>query len=286
MFPTLAKIGALELHSYGLMIALGFLAALYLMQRDAPRWNIDPRLVSGTAFWSLFIGIWATRALHIVMYPENYSWNDPVGWVAIWRGGLVFQGAIPAVLIYIFIVLRWKGLPFFASLDLAAPYVPLAQAFGRVGCFLNGCCYGERCGLPWAVRFPKGSPVYVEHINRYAELSVQTDAWSYPVHPTQLYSVLGLLLIFAALWLVRRKCYAFAGITLALYLALYGVMRFIVEFYRGDNNPTGLGFGVRSNQQIFSLGMVAAGLALFAYLAVKKYPPGDRGKPDTANETR
>ncbi len=63
-------------------------------------------------------------------------------------------------------------------------------------------------------------------------------------------------------------------------------MRFIVEFYRGDNNPTGLGFGVLSNQQIFSLGMVAAGLALFAYLAVKKYPPGDRGKPDTANETR
>ena len=170
-------------------------------------------------------------------------------------------------------------MPFWSTIDLAVPYVPLAHAFGRVGCFLNGCCYGKRCDAPWAVRFPQGSPVFTEHAYRYQDISVRTDAWSYPVHPTQFYSVAGLLLIFALLWFLRKKWYPFGGFTLALYLACYGVMRFIVEFYRGDNNPSHLGFGVFSDQQMFALAMLAVGAGLFVYLAVKKHPPGGQEKP-------
>lgn len=266
MFPVILELGPIKLHSYGLMIALGFLTALVLMQRDAKRAGLDSNAIGEMAIWSLFIGVWATRALHIIMYPENYSWSNPLGWIAIWEGGLVFQGAIPAVFLYAWWGLRRRGIPFWKAPDVVLPWIPLAQAFGRMGCFLNGCCYGLRADhLPWAVRFPEGSPPFAAH-SRLTDFMYGTQTTSFPVHPSQLYSVGLLLAMSAALYLLRRHWRPFEGFTVPVFLALYGVKRFIVEMFRGDGNPTELGLGLISNQQVFSLLMIALGVGLFLYL--------------------
>lgn len=270
MHPILLKLGPLPVHSYGLMIAIGFLLAMYCVQRDAAKLGIKPEFVSNTAFWCLILGIFGTRLLHIIMFPESYSWRDPIGWIAIWRGGLVFQGALPLPFLFCWWYLKKHNIRLLFASDLTMPYIPLAHALGRVGCFLNGCCYGQRTDLPWGLRFPRvpwdfsqpatGSPVYLDHCQRFTELSMSTDHWSFPVHPTQLYSVFMLLAICIALLVLRKKCRPVEGLVLPYYLILYGIGRFLVEFVRGDHNPMVL--GLISSQQLFALLSALFGVAL------------------------
>ena len=264
MYPVLLEIGGLKFYSYGLMIAVGFLVASALMRRDAKRTGIiDPDQLGKMTLWSLLLGVTGTRVLHIVMYPQGYSWLDPIGWIDLRNGGLVFHGAIPAVILYSVIELRRKKIPFWSVPDLVFPYVPLAHAFGRIGCLLYSCCYGKRAGdLAWAIRFPEGSQPYIEH----AAQGGLTGAWSHPIHPTQLYSAAGLLLLCAVLLLLRAKWNPFPGFTLPLYFAGYGILRFIVEMFRGDGNPTGIGFGVLSDQQVYCVIMMLAAAGLFLHL--------------------
>lgn len=277
MYPTLLEIGPLKLHMYGLMIAIGFLTALYLVQRDVQRGGYDPKIISEMGFIALLAGLAGTRLAHILLYPSDYSWSDPIGWVAIWRGGLVFQGAIPVGFAYAWFGLKQRGLPFWVFADFVLPYLPLAQAFGRVGCFFKGCCFGMRCdALPWAIRFPKDSPAFIAHALRYPELSYQTDSWSFPVHPTQLYSAVGLFMIVGTLLLVRKYWKLFDGICLPMYFILYGVMRFIVEFFRGDGNPRNLGWDILSNQQMFCLLFIAIGVVVFVFRYRQRGAPSSR----------
>ncbi|MBI2423336.1 MAG: prolipoprotein diacylglyceryl transferase [Candidatus Hydrogenedentes bacterium] len=267
MHPVLLEIGPIKLYSYGLMIAIGFLLVLYLMQREAPKWGLDPDLIGELCFWGLFFGVIGTRAAHIIMYSENYAWNDPFGWINITRGGLVFQGAIPTTLLYLYIRLRQKKVSFWPVTDLAMPYIPIAQAFGRFGCFMYGCCYGQRADHLWcAVQFPPESPPYQNHLAHFPEFNPALNPFSYPVHPTQLYSVVLLLGISGLLFLLRKRFASVSGACFAFYFILYGVKRFIVEHYRGDDNPRNLGLDMISNQQVFCLLMILAGAMLFAYL--------------------
>jgi phosphatidylglycerol:prolipoprotein diacylglycerol transferase len=272
MLPTLFEIGPLPIHAYGLLIAVGFLIAVLLMRRDARKVGIDPDTITDTAFWVLLLGIIGTRLLHIVMFPENYSWSDPVGWIAIWRGGLVFQGAIPPAIAYCIYALRKEGVSVWGFADVVVPYVPLAHAFGRLGCFMNGCCYGSPTEMPWGVCFRRvpadlsepaiGSPVWLDHVAHYG---LSPDAvWTLPVHPTQLYSALGLALMCGFLLYLRKSWRPFIGFTFPLYLMFYGGFRFVVEFFRGDHNPIRL--GIFSDQQVFSLLMVVCGAVVYAWL--------------------
>ncbi|MBI4556192.1 MAG: prolipoprotein diacylglyceryl transferase [Candidatus Hydrogenedentes bacterium] len=269
MFPSLLKLGPITFHSYGLMLALGFLLALYLSQREAKRNGIDPEIVATLGFWILILGLVGTRLLHIIMFSNQYSWRDPIGWIAIWRGGLVFQGALPPALVFAFLYMRKKGLPFWKTSDLLIPYAPLAHAVGRMGCFLNGCCYGARTNSPWGICFPRvpwdtsvpptGSPAYLDHVGPpYAE------HWSYAVHPTQLYEGFGLVVIALLLLLIRERARIFDGVVVCAYLALYGILRFFLEFLRGDHNPTH--FGTLSDQQIISILLAVVGAALMLVL--------------------
>ena len=108
MIPVLLELGPLKIHSYGLMIAIGFLTSLFFIQRDAKKVGIDPLIFSNMAYIALPLGIVGTRLAHIIMFPQNYSWNDPLGWVAVWEGGLVFQGGPPVGLIFIYYYLKKK----------------------------------------------------------------------------------------------------------------------------------------------------------------------------------
>jgi phosphatidylglycerol:prolipoprotein diacylglycerol transferase len=274
MYPVLLKLGPITLHMYGLMIAVGFLTALYLMQREARRVDVDPNAISEVGFWALLVGVVGSRLLHIIMYSEGYSWSDPLGWINLTRGGLVFQGALPAVFLYTYIAFRRRGISFLKVCDIVLPYVPLGQAFGRVGCIFYGCCFGARAeGLWWGIRFPAGSPAHASHLGGVNGLPYDA-AYSYAVHPTQLYSAFGLFVITGVLILMNLRFKPFVGFSIATYFLLYGILRFIVEFFRGDGNPTGLGFGVLTNQQVFCVVMVLVSLVFFAY--------GLRGKKGVA----
>lgn len=261
MYPTILELGPITLHSYGLMIAIGFITILYFMQRDARRVGVDPQAITDMAFWTLVIGVISCRVVHIILYPENYSWNDPVGWIDVRRGGLVFQGAIPAAVIYVTWSLRRRALSFRTVADVVMPFVPVAQAFGRGGCFFKGCCHGDRADeLFWGIRFPVGSPAYDLHRHTYAAFPADAT-WSYPVHPTQLYSIM-LLLGTCGLLLLLRRNRPFEGVTFPAYFILYGICRFIVEIYRGDGNPTTSVFSIElTMQQWFCVTMIVFGIA-------------------------
>ena len=266
MHPVLFKLGPLTLHMYGLMIALGFITAAFFIQRIAQQeLKIQANLLSELSIWAFLWGLIGTRILHIIMFPATYSLSDPIGWVALWRGGLVFQGAIPFSFGYAAWTLHRHKIPFWKMADIAIPFVALAQAFGRVGCFMNGCCFGRRADeLFCALRFPQGSPVFLSHLLKYPELQ-PSDAWSFPVHPTQLYSVLGLVGICLLLLALRKGFPSQTGLVMPGYLMLYGIFRFVIEMFRDDGNPTALGAGVFSNQQIFCMAMGIAGLAILIW---------------------
>lgn len=281
MLPVLLEIGPVKLHSYGLLIAVGFLVALHLVRRDAAAAGYNPDVFTNLAFWVLPLGIAGTRVAFILMYPQFFSWDKPLDWFAIWKGGLVFQGAIPVALPFAYFYLRRLGIPFLTACDLIIPYVPLGHAFGRIGCFMYGCCYGRPTTLPWAIPArrvpwdtslpPEGSPAYLDHLDRFPDVTV-LDHWSHPIHPTQLYSAIGLAILCWLLLRVRRRWGGITGITLGAYFLLYGVFRFIVEFFRGDHNP--VNFATLTDQQVFSIGLVVLGIIVITFLARRARPGG------------
>jgi phosphatidylglycerol:prolipoprotein diacylglycerol transferase len=253
------------------LIGIGFLFAWHCCRRDAQLRGLDPQYISRLAFIALFLGIIGARLLFVIMYNEYFIW-EPLGWIAFWRGGLVFQGGLPLAIICVWYGFRIRGISFWFGADTVIPYLPLAQGFGRIGCFLNGCCYGIQTSLPWGVRFPRvpwdfahracGSPAYLDHCSLNPTLC-NTSHWSYPVHPTQLYCAAGLFFLCGILVILRKRWLPFVGFTLPLYLILYSLGRFIVEFFRGDHNPL---IGALSVQQELCLVCVTIGATLFAFM--------------------
>lgn len=181
-------------------------------------------------------GFVGARLFYVV---QEWPWyqSQPIEILKIWKGGLVYYGGAAASLAALFIFVRRRGGSFLKTSDFVIPYIPLVHVFGRVGCFLNGCCYGKVCHLPWAVKFPS-----------LAE----------PVHPIQLYEAAFNLVLFGILLRLGPEG---RGRTTALYLILYSLGRFFLEFLRGDQTP--LLFSL-TLQQVLSLVFLLAGASLYA----------------------
>jgi phosphatidylglycerol---prolipoprotein diacylglyceryl transferase len=176
------------------------------------------------------------------------------------RGGLVFYGGLFGAIVATMLFARMKKLPLWRLGDVLAPSIPLGYVFGRIGCFLNGCCYGEQCTLPWAVRFPNQSYAW-DH--QHALGLVGAHDPSLAVHPTELYdSLLSLLLYVGLAWLYRRK--KFDGQVFAIYLMCYAATRSIVEAFRGDYTAVHLHGGL-TPAHLISIAVFAAGVGLFAW---------------------
>ena len=255
MHPHLLRIplpwgGHFTIASYGFMIMCGFLLTLFLAQRRAKRLGLDPNAIFDVAIAMLIGGIVGARLFYVV-----YDWptfrDNPLEVFRIDKGGLIFFGGAAGGIALLLAGLSRKNLPMRRSLDLIISLVPLAHAFGRIGCFLNGCCFGA-VTRSWAgVRFPKvldpgsqavaGSPVFVSHVNR--GLVADSAEWSLPVHPTQLYAVGYNLVIFTIVsyMLLRRRR---EGDVAWTYLGLYSVARFLNEFVRDDQAPVLLGLTI------------------------------------------
>ena len=252
MFPVLAKIDGFLLHTYGVLLALGFLLAVVVALREARRIGLDSNLIMDLAFYTLIAALIGSRVFYVLTNWEEFR-GQPIEIIFFWHGGLVFYGG----LIFAFLTGIWyvrkHRLSFSQLADLVAPSIPLGQALGRLGCFSAGCCYGATTAVPWAVTF--------RDPNSLAPLGL-------PLHPTQLYESAATFTIFLALRAMRTKP-RFQGKLFWFYLLFYSTARFIIEFYRND--PRGWVIPqVLSTAQ--AVGVIAIPLAIYMLMRKKPAP--------------
>lgn len=234
MRSVLFEIGGFEIYSYGVMIALAFTLGILWAVRNAPREGIKEDHVYEILIMTVILAAFGSRLVYVARNFEVYREELLWGMLGFRDGGLVFHGgfifAVIGILIYSYI----RKINFFKIMDIAAIIVAIGYPIARVGCFLNGCCYGTHSDLPWAVVFPA-----VDDISR---------------HPTQLYSTL-LMAGALVLLLYLRRYKFFQGYLLSWFLILYGGYRFIVEFVR-VNSPV---LGGLTEPQLVSLAFMVFG---------------------------
>lgn len=239
------NIGGLAIHWYGILAAVGFGAGLWTASRRAADHPTLPRtVVADLGPWLIVGGLVGARLWFVISY-----WDEDFAGRPLWEilnlraGGLVFYGGLAGAALAAALFARLRGLPLWELADVLAPSLALGHAFGRVGCYANGCCYGAPTRLPWGVPWPDAPAGQVVL-----------------VHPTQLYEA-GLLvcLCLGLAWQYRRK--RFAGQTFAWYLIAYALVRFTIEFFRGDYGTMTLA-GLKPGQALSAVAL-AGGVWLF-----------------------
>ena len=218
MHPILIRIGPLTIHTYGFLIATGFLIALYLAVRQAKKEGISSDRILDLGFYIILAAIIGSRLLFVLINAGHYL-SNPLDIFKIWEGGLVFYGgvlfAVPVAIWY----LKKHNLDIWRTADIFAPSIAIGHVFGRLGCFFAGCCFGKAAEmLPWGVIFSDPECLAPRNV---------------PLHPTQLYESGGEFLNFLIL-ISLRKHKSFNGQLFMMYLLIYSVLRFVVEFFRGD----------------------------------------------------
>ena len=218
MHPLLLKIGPIPIHSYGFLIAIGFLIALYTVKQLAIRNKMDPEKMLDLAFWSLLVGFLGARILFIITRFSDFV-ADPISIFEVWKGGLVFFGGPLAVIPFAAWYLHRNKISYWKTMDVLIPGLVINHMFGRFGCLAAGCCYGKPTGCSFGVRL-------------YSDL-VDREMQGIPLHPTQLYEASALLILFIGLLIVfKRK--SFDGQVGLTYFMAYPIIRSIVEIFRGD----------------------------------------------------
>ncbi|MEA3489182.1 MAG: prolipoprotein diacylglyceryl transferase, partial [Candidatus Omnitrophota bacterium] len=243
MHRIVFQIGPFTLYSYGFFVAAGFLLSTVLILRDAGKFGLSRESVFDCLIAVILGGLIGGRALFVIINWGYYS-RHLLDVVMFHRGGLAFQGALAGAVFAGGITARIKGLPFWRTGDLICPYIPLGHALGRVGCFLNGCCYGKIIESGVGVTFPGETVMRV---------------------PTQIYSSFFLLLLSGFLILFREKR-RFEGQVFLVYLIIYSGFRFLIDFYRGDD--LAMLYGIKLSQ-VISLGMFALGVMIYLVLKGK-----------------
>ncbi|MBI5343279.1 MAG: prolipoprotein diacylglyceryl transferase [Deltaproteobacteria bacterium] len=232
MHPVLLKIGSLKIYSYGVFVAIGFLAALWVAGREIERKGLDRERFYDLGFWVVIAAIAGARIFHVLVYWDHYRY-DPSEIVKLWNGGLVFYGGFIAALAASAWFLRRHRMTFLPVADASAIGIPLGLAFGRIGCTAAGCCYGKFTTLPWAVVFTNPASLAPLHV---------------PLHPTQIYESLAAFAIFGGLYATRDR-FETPGMRFWTLLIVYGVVRSFLELFRDD--PRGF-LGPISESQVVS----------------------------------
>jgi phosphatidylglycerol:prolipoprotein diacylglycerol transferase len=263
MYPRLLQLDFFTLHSYGLLVALAFLAGLQVASKLAKRVGLDPEAVSSVGIYAAMAGIVGAK-LFLVLNDFGYYRANPgqIFSLATLQAGGVFYGGFLVALAVAIWRMRHYGLAPLPVADIFAPAAALGHAIGRIGCFLAGCCWGKPTSVPWAVTFT--DPAARDLVG--VPLNV-------PLHPTQLYEAVALAVIFVILWRQFGRSHR-PGAILGLYLVLYSSFRFGVEFLR-DPSERAFPFGwVLSSTQWMAVGLVAVGVYLLAGRRKVPYPRG------------
>lgn len=246
----------MTIHWYGVMIALAFLAGMWTATRRARLERIPGENIADIVFWLMLGAILGARIVYVTTYWQDEFANQP--WTEIFmiqHGGLVYYGGFIGATLAGMIYIHWKRLPLWKTADILAPSIALGSVFGRIGCLLNGCCYGRACSLPWAIRFPADHPT-----------------GGAPVHPTEIYDAADNFLLYLLLaWLFRHK--KFDGQVFATYLVGYAITRSIMEYFRGDYPPDHIHYGL-TPAELISIPIFITGLTLGVFLSRRSLKRG------------
>jgi phosphatidylglycerol:prolipoprotein diacylglycerol transferase len=252
MYPTLFKIGFLEVHTYGVCVAIAFILGLKMLVSYAGKIGVTAAKTETLVLWTFAAAIVGARLAYVAISYSEFAGNF-WGIFKLWEGGLVFSGGFVAGAAAVIIYASRNKIPFWKLGDVFAVVLPLAQAIGRIGCFFAGCCYGKPCahGSALCVAFPE---------NSLAPAGI-------PMIPAQLIAAALLFAIFMVLrFLYARK--KFDGIIVALYLILYSIKRLFLESLRGDFRGTQV-FGLTLTQILaiitLCVGIVIMGVLVYGY---------------------
>jgi phosphatidylglycerol---prolipoprotein diacylglyceryl transferase len=246
MFPRLISIGSFFLPTYGTLVALGFLAGLFVTVRLAKRAGLKPDPIVNLTIYSALAGLLGAKiAMLLFDFPTYWAHPGDIFTRETLQAAGVYQGGLVLALIVAAWYIRSQKLPWLTTFDVFAPGIAVGHAIGRLGCLAAGCCWGIPTWAPWAITFRN------------------TQAWQLtgvplgiPLHPTQLYESLTEAILFAVLlWRIRRP--HAEGAIIGLYLILYSVSRFVIEFFRFHEQPTQLGLSLT---QWMSIGLLLLGV--------------------------
>jgi len=265
--PVLIHIGPLQIRWYGLMYVLGFAGCYLLVKIQAKKFHLQ-RLSDhlDSLNLAIILGVLVGGRLgYVLFYNPGYYLHHPAEILATWQGGMSFHGGCIGVLLAGAYACRKYRLEFWKTADLFVVTVPIGLGLGRLGNFINGELYGRATSLPWGMIFPHGGLV--------------------PRHPSQLYEAfLEGIVLFCILWRLKDKPWRREnpwphGSLVALFLCLYGLFRFTVEFVRQPDPQLGLLWAGLSMGQLLSLVMILAGSILFLYRkkASSSHKQGKRG---------
>lgn len=264
MHSDLIEILGLKIQSYGLCMAMGFILCYWFARKLAKLSGRRPEEVDTLILMAAVTGVIGAR---IVFVAQNWATEfaaNPMRIFAFWEGGLVFYGGLLLAIVAFIVYAKMKGERIFSLGDFCLVFVPLGHAFGRLGCFMHGCCYGALCGdSALGVCFPPRSPAFM---NQVAQGVISPYALkALPVWPTQLFEAAGCLLLFGALWWVYRKwAKTLPGLTVACYTLGYALLRFVGECLRDD--PRGATVLGMSFSQAISVGLAAFGLVVIGII--------------------
>jgi phosphatidylglycerol:prolipoprotein diacylglycerol transferase len=248
MHPILFEVGTWPVYSYGVLLAVAYLTALQLAVVRARRIGVDGSKIMDLGIYLIIAALVGAKAM-LIAVDFKYFIAQPREMLSLVRaGGVFYGGLIAALLVAVWLVRRYQ-LALWTTADLFAPGIALGHVIGRFGCLMAGCCYGRPTSVPWAITFT----------NPEAAANVGTPL-GVPLHPTQLYDAGAELAILLLLLFTERRGRTFAGRTFWLYVLLYGVSRFIIEFFRGDDR--GMILGVSTSQFVSLVAVPVAILML------------------------
>jgi phosphatidylglycerol:prolipoprotein diacylglycerol transferase len=271
VFPELLQLGPIHIRAYGAMLALAFLVGTFLALREARRLKLDEDRLVTVILVALVAGVLGARVLYVFEHIDQFQ-REWTGVLALWQGGLTLYGGIAAGTLAGLLAARRLGQPIWVVADALTPSLALGTMFGRVGCFLNGCCYGRPTGNSWGVTFPGDSYAGLEFGNA-------------PLHPSQLYAAFAGLVLFLVFWGLRTRNTA-PGIKFWSFLVSFAVVRVGIDFTRAWENDAKLlavgDFPVTESQ------ITSVALALFSILMILRLhregaapPAAAAGRPGT-----
>ncbi len=245
--PEIVKIGPLSIRWYGLMYLIGFISSYLIVKREIKRkgLRVERDFLENLYFYLILGLLIGARLGYVVFYNLSYYLENPFEIFAIWHGGMSFHGGLLGVIVSAWIFSKIKKFDFFTLTDMLVISAPIGLGLGRIGNFINGELYGKVTDVPWAMVFPQGGP--------------------FPRHPSQLYeAAFEGVLLFTILWFLKDK-FSSSGIISSIFLILYGLFRFFIEFFREPDPQIGYILGIVTMGQVLCSIMIIIGLTLMFY---------------------
>jgi phosphatidylglycerol:prolipoprotein diacylglycerol transferase len=263
MYPRLLELGPITVYTYGVLLAAAYLFGLQLARVRAKKRDLDANRILDLGIYIIISALVGAKLLLLITDFKSFT-ADPRELLTLARSGGVFYGGLIVAVVVALWYIRRVGLPLWTTCDVFAPGIALGHVVGRFGCLFAGCCYGKPTMKPWGITFT----------DTFAAANVGTPL-GVPLHPTQLYEAGAEFLILMVLLFTERKGRAFPGRTFWLYMLLYAISRFIIEFYRGDDRGV---VGMFSTSQFISIVLAPLAIVMLVYLSRAITPEPKRAR--------